>query len=353
MPKQQNLDLSTIFKAVTKTLVENQQQLNEADTYNHDHGDNMVQTFKTVQSAISKTKGKTPSEQLAYAGSTLEKKSKSGSAQIYAKGLKAAAKDFEGKQVTPDTIGILINSMMGMNAETQPEVTQESQLTQSADGDLLTSLLGSLTGQAPQPQSKRTTKKRTSTTKSKQQPQSSGGDLIDMLLGGLGGSTPQEEESEEPEQGSGDLLGSLIGSLLGGEQSGPEPAPKKRTAKKTTPQPESGDLLGDLLGGLVGGSKSKKKADPEPEDLIGSLLEGLSGRSTTQKRTQQKSDGLEIGTLLSGALCYYAAKRGGRSNLEAIIEALTKSSPLGRSPDRAQSGALIINTLLGMMGNAR
>ena len=77
-----SLDLSTIFNEVAKTLVQNQADLNAADTYNHDHGTNMVQTFKTVQKAVAKQKDKPVSEQLAYASETLKKKSTSGSAQI-------------------------------------------------------------------------------------------------------------------------------------------------------------------------------------------------------------------------------------------------------------------------------
>ena len=109
-----SLDLSTIFNEVAKTLVQNQEDLNAADTYNHDHGTNMVQTFKTVQKAVAKQKDKPVSEQLAYASETLKKKSTSGSAQIYAEGLANAATQFQGKELTRLTAGTLINAMMGM-----------------------------------------------------------------------------------------------------------------------------------------------------------------------------------------------------------------------------------------------
>ena len=38
------VDLASLFSAVTKTLQENQASLNDAGEYNHDHGDNMVTT---------------------------------------------------------------------------------------------------------------------------------------------------------------------------------------------------------------------------------------------------------------------------------------------------------------------
>lgn len=50
------LDLAQVFKAVSKTLVENQSSLDEADTVNHDHGTNMVNTFKLIEKAVKAKK---------------------------------------------------------------------------------------------------------------------------------------------------------------------------------------------------------------------------------------------------------------------------------------------------------
>lgn len=50
MPK--NLDLVNLFQGVAKTLVDNRTALNEADTYNHDHGDNMVKVFQVISEAM-------------------------------------------------------------------------------------------------------------------------------------------------------------------------------------------------------------------------------------------------------------------------------------------------------------
>jgi hypothetical protein len=51
MPKKA-MNLATLFGGVTKALAENQASLNEADSYNHDHGDNMVQNFKVISKAL-------------------------------------------------------------------------------------------------------------------------------------------------------------------------------------------------------------------------------------------------------------------------------------------------------------
>jgi len=370
------VDLISVFKAVTETLQENQVNLNEADTYNHDHGDHMVQTFKTITNAAARAKTKTPSAQLASASRALSK-STSGSAQIYAQGLKKASQDFKGKDLTSDNVGLLINSLMGMGssaaATTKPGVQYQAQ---SGGGDLLTELLGGLMGQD------------SSQSAPRQQQQSSGDDLLGDLLGGLvgggqtqsapqqsqnqgsddllgdllggllGGQTQQQTPQQSQSSGSGDLLGDLLGGLLGGQSQEPAQEAQRqgqlsrpKTKKQTPQQDTSGDILGDLLGGLLGGSSSSQQSNQSsPEDMLGDLLSGKSSTST-QKSTQSK--GIDLGSLLSAGLAYYAAKKGGKSSLEAIIAALSKASPLASTPARTQSGALIINTILGMLGGAR
>ena len=322
-----SLDLSTIFNEVAKTLVQNQADLNAADTYNHDHGTNMVQTFKTVQKAVAKQKDKPVSEQLAYASETLKKKSTSGSAQIYAEGLANAANQFQGKELTRSTAGTLINAMMGMQGGSSSPT--------SASGGLLGSLLGGLTG-ASQPQT-----------------QSGGGDLLGSLLGGLTGQQ-QAPQTQQSSGGAGDLLSTLLGgqqqsgsasqggasdllsTLLGGQQQ-----------SSSAPQGGAGDLLSTLLGGQ---QQTNQPSQGGSGDLLTSLLGGLTGSTGS---SQQADNGLDLGDLLSAGLAYYSAMQSGSSNLEAIMQALGNASPLGKRDDRKQSGALVINTILSLLGKKK
>ena len=133
-----SLDLLNIFKAVSGNLVENQSALNEADTYNHDHGDHMVEIFKVITQAMEEKKGADPADQLEYAGNLLRKKSKSGSADLYANGLAKAAKQFVGQQVTSDNAMQLVQTLMGGG--------QKVQAPPAASGDMLGSLLSGLAG---------------------------------------------------------------------------------------------------------------------------------------------------------------------------------------------------------------
>jgi hypothetical protein len=136
--KKQKLDLATAFQAVSSNLVEHQADLNQADLYNHDHGNNMVEIFGVINEAMDAKRGKKPAEQLAYASQLLEQRSQSGSAKMYASGLSQASRQFKGKAVTPDNVSTLLQALLGGQASGQP--------SPGASADLLGSLMGGLAG---------------------------------------------------------------------------------------------------------------------------------------------------------------------------------------------------------------
>jgi len=282
----EELNLSSVFKEITKVLETNRQQLDNADEYNHNHGSNMVQTFTLIQKAVESKKTEPVSDQLAYASEVLKEKSTGGTAQIYSEGLAKASQEFVGKDFNASTAGTLINSMMGIDTNTE-----------RGAGDLLSSLLGSL-----------------STTEAK-----------------------QETQTQTPAQST-DLFGSLIGTLTGQQQT-------TTTPTSTNNQSDTSDLLGGLLGGLTGTSSTSSQSSSGSglSDLVGSLLGNQSNQS--------QSSGLDSKDLLSLGLAYFAAKQSGQSNLQAIMQALSTASPLGKRQDQQQSGALVINTILNMLGS--
>jgi len=107
------LDLGSLFQTVASALAQNQQSLNQADSFNHNHGDNMVQMFELISKAMLDKKNTDPASQLAHAGQVLSQE-KSGSAQVYARGLSQAAQEFKGqKQINPEDVLKLITSLMG------------------------------------------------------------------------------------------------------------------------------------------------------------------------------------------------------------------------------------------------
>ncbi|HBO34834.1 MAG TPA: hypothetical protein DD636_08920 [Anaerolineaceae bacterium] len=304
----EELNLSTVFEEVTKVLATNRQQLDDADEYNHNHGSNMVHTFNLIQQAVASKEGEPVSDQLAFASKILKEQSTGGTAQIYADGLNKASQEFVGKDFNASTAGTLINSMMGMDAGAE-----------RGTGDFLSTLLGSLTKpqaeeepQAPAPS----------------QPT----DLFGSLIGSLAG---QQQTSATPasQPDASDILGGLFGGLTG----------QQHTPATPVSQPDASDLLGGLLGGLTGGGSSQTSSSGGIGDLVGSLLGGQSSGS--------QSSGLDAKDLLSLGLAYFAAKQSGQSNLQAIMQALGSASPLGKRQDQQQSGALVINTILNMLGS--
>lgn len=137
----QNLDLSAIFSTVTEQLSQNKDSLNEADGYNHDHGDHMVQIFDVIKNAVAKKKDKPVAEQLEYASQAVTEKAESGSGKLYAEGLANAAKQFSGSELNADNIGTLVQSLMGA------EKPQEKKQPEKSKG-FLGSLLSGLTGKS-------------------------------------------------------------------------------------------------------------------------------------------------------------------------------------------------------------
>jgi len=241
MANTNSVDLEKLFGAVANTLSQNQTALNNADSYNHDHGDNMVQTFEVITQAMKDKKNASAADQLEYAAQILRSKSGSGSSQIYAEGLANAASQFTGqKSITTDNAMQLVQTLLGA----------ANSMNQGSGS----------TG---------------------------GGDLLGSLLTGLGGATGNE--SGNANTGGGDLLGSLLNGLSG--------------------------------------------------------TEGSTGAATTG----QADNGIDLGDILNAGAAFMQTKQSGGSNLDAIVNALVSGSKAGNQDYRAQSGALVANTLIQMI----
>jgi hypothetical protein len=254
MSNQTNqLNLPSLFRSVTKALTQERQTLNETDTYNHDHGDNMVEVFKVISQAMQERKNADPADQLAYA-SQLLRQQKSGSAQLYSQGLSRASEEFKGqKQVTPDNAMSLIQALMGGGQPSRAPA-------QSGMGNLLGSLLGGGQQQA------------------QQQPQGGLGDLLGSLLGG---DQPQQQQPQQPQGG----MGNLLGSLLGGQQQ----------TQSNEPQGGGGFDLGDLANAGMAYMSTKSEGGSNMDAIINAVV-SRSAMSNSQHRSQ--SGALVVNTLL-------------------------------------------------------
>ena len=128
MAKPKSVNLANMFGAVTKELAANRQELNRADDYNHDHGDNMVEIFDTITKSTKAKKTAEPSEQLAYAAEMLGERSSSGSAKIYQQGLTNASREFKGKKIDSNNLMGLVSTLMGAEKPAKPASLQAIRL---------------------------------------------------------------------------------------------------------------------------------------------------------------------------------------------------------------------------------
>jgi phosphoenolpyruvate---glycerone phosphotransferase subunit DhaL len=231
--------ITLLFNAVTKALKTEQTSLNEADSYNHDHGDNMVKNFKVITKAVKQKQGASPSEQLSYASEVLRQKSSSGSANLYSQGLAQAATQLMGQSsVNSGNAMSMVQALIG-GGQTS------AQGGKAGSGDML-------------------------------------GQLLDGLMGGGQSAAPQTQQAESP---SGDMLSGLVGSLLGGGGGGGQSASSGQGGGL-----DLGSLLSagaSLLGGGQGGG-------------LGSLVNALVGGSAMGDSTHHSQSGnVVVSTLIS------------------------------------------------------
>ena len=226
MAGKSKMDLAHVFQAVSKTMVQNQAALNQADTYNHDHGDNMVQIFNLATNAMKAKEDATPSEQLAYAGKQINSQLQSGSAQLYADGFLRASQQFKGQQnLTADSLMPLIQALLGSSQAAQPaQPAQPVQQAPQQTADPLAALLGTL-GQSMGGQP--------------QQSQADGGlDAGDLIAAGLAFLQSQQRGDSTME--------SLINALMAGSQMSSSPD-----------RDQSGRLVANTLMQVVGAMMQK------------------------------------------------------------------------------------------------
>ncbi len=321
MPADQ-VSLPTLFNAATRALAANQEALNQADDYNHNHGDNMVKNFKVITKALKEKPDATPSEQLVHASQALSAKSQSGSAQLYAQGLAQAARKLEGQR-----------SVNAQNAL-----------------DLVQALLGGGTpggtpGGAAQPQLKGPASLRPGgpTPASAPSLPQSGGDPLAQLMEGL-----FQQGGQGGQSGAGDPLAQIMEGLLQ-QQGGPAP----EAGSPANPN----DLMAQLMEGLLqsGGGAAPRAPESAPtrptqggdplSDLIGAFLGG-GAAARPQAETPQAGGGLDLGTLLTAGMAYMQAKQQGASSLEALVQAMMSGSQMNTTQSHAQSGEIVASTLI-------
>jgi hypothetical protein len=92
-----------------------------------------------------------------------------------------------------------------------------------------------------------------------------------------------------------------------------------------------------LLQSLLSGGEATPQAGGSLQGILGDLMGG-------------DDDKLDADDLLKAGMSFFSAKGRGKSNQEALIEAVISSGPMGQSSHRAQSGQMVASTVLDMLG---
>jgi hypothetical protein len=355
------IDLGKLFQSVIGTLNENKESLNKADTNNHDHGDNMVNTFELISRAMKDKQGTDPAGQLAYAAEVLSQQ-KSGSAQLYAKGLSQASQQFTGKQINSDNVMTLIPTLLGVG---EAQVRQSAGLMVSPfDGSYVPGKSITFRWKA----SPEATKYWLTVRRTKD---NSGRISICLNLNRL-----VVDESDRITVGANNVLSvTKLGfmndgtqykwNIAVGDNEDSEPAdywtfsngappprqePQQQQAQQQQAQQQDAGVS-DIIGSLIRQAQHKPQQQPGAGvgDIIGSLI-----RQGQQKPQQQQGAGVSdiIGSLLRQA--QQKPQQKSKSNIEVnqkeIVDALVSNSRVGESY-RAQSGSLVANALIAAVQN--
>ncbi|MEW5867947.1 MAG: hypothetical protein AB1894_01620 [Chloroflexota bacterium] len=134
------IELAPLFQAVGKVLRQRQQDFNQADPYNGNHGDHMVEIFDLAVRAAQEKRQASLAEAMRHAGCLLEQARQNGSAQLYARGLEQFAQQFQEREISlPD----LVTFVQGALSEASREASQEP-APELRKSDLLKALVSGL-----------------------------------------------------------------------------------------------------------------------------------------------------------------------------------------------------------------
>jgi len=133
-------DLAVLFQAALDCLVEQQQVLNQADEFNHDHGDHMVEIFQAAVEAARQEDQTDLAEAMEKASLALRGLAGNGSASVYARGLEQFARQFRQHNISLDDL--LAYGQNLLREEDQPEQAARGSVP---PGTVLKALVSGLT----------------------------------------------------------------------------------------------------------------------------------------------------------------------------------------------------------------
>lgn len=132
-------DLPGLFQAVTDSLSEARDELDQADTLNQNHGDHMVEVFQLATRAAAEKQSADLADAMQYASQLLSECAGNASARLYARGLDHLAKQFRQRRITLDELVRYVRYYLRDKAEAGGKDDSKDR-----SGELLKALLSAL-----------------------------------------------------------------------------------------------------------------------------------------------------------------------------------------------------------------
>jgi len=134
-------ELAYLFQRTAAVLHANRADLNQADPYNGDHGDHMLEIFELASNAAGEKAGEPLADVIQYTSHLLAGCEGNGSAALYSLGLAQFGAKFQEFGVTLDNLVAYIQSVLiESNKASAPSAKK------SDEGDVLKALLSGLAG---------------------------------------------------------------------------------------------------------------------------------------------------------------------------------------------------------------
>jgi len=138
-------DLGNLFGEALNTVRSNRQQVNALDSYNQNHGDNMVSNLELITNALRGQASQPPATALETAAQRLREQGRGTTSRYYATGLSRAASDVRGKSALKKRdVSKLTHTLLGSVPARGGYAAQASPA--QASTSVLDSLLGLATG---------------------------------------------------------------------------------------------------------------------------------------------------------------------------------------------------------------
>jgi len=120
------VNLPDLFANVASVLEVQRETLNQADTFNHNHGEHMVEIFQAAAQAAAEMKDAPIADAMQHAAGLLRQRSENGSAQVYARGLGLLAVQLRQRELTLDDLLLTVRDYLHESKEPEEETTKRS-----------------------------------------------------------------------------------------------------------------------------------------------------------------------------------------------------------------------------------